>query len=93
MKLLSKIYLSNQKLLVERVVNFFTAKVLHPSFYQEILEWRQKNAQSAMAGKFHACGRDMPSFRILAISDVRANPSLAAAPFGPPMTQLVEARA
>ena len=42
---------------------------------------------------FYACARVMPSLCILAISVVRASPSLAPAPFGPPSTQLVAARA
>jgi hypothetical protein len=41
----------------------------------------------------HACARVMPSLFILAMSVVRANPSLAPAPLGPPTTQLVAARA
>ncbi len=42
---------------------------------------------------FQASAREMPSLCILEISVVRCNPSLAAAPLGPPMTQLVSASA
>src|SRR6267378_3239068 len=47
-----------------------------------------------MAGVgLQACAREIPSFCILEISVVRCNPSRAAAPFGPPTTQLVSASA
>ena len=44
-------------------------------------------AGSATLWPLWSPGREIPSFCILWISVVRVNPSLAAAPFGPPITQ------